>query len=104
MKAAYDIVFKVLANPTRRAIFESLSRDGEQTINPIIKSAGISQSAVQKHLQALKLAGLLHISEGFSPRYAARREGTAPLNDWLNAYGAAMAERGQPAVAGAGET
>jgi DNA-binding transcriptional ArsR family regulator len=87
VKAAYDIVFKALANPTRRAIFECLSRDGEQTINPLIKSAGISQQALWKHLQVLKLAGLLHVSEDFSARYSARREGTAPLTDWLNAYG-----------------
>lgn len=103
MKEAYDIVFKALANPTRRSIFECLSRDGEQTINPLIKSAGISQQALWKHLQALKLAGLLHVSEGFGPRYTARYDGIAPLTDWLNAYGAATTGRG-PANRPGGET
>ena len=86
-KAAYDIVFKALADPTRRAIFESLSRDGEQTIRPLIESAGISRQCLLRHLQVLKLAGLLDVSEGYRPRYTARCEGTAPLTDWLNASG-----------------
>ena len=49
--------------------------------------AGISRQAVLKHLQVLKLAGLLDVSEGFRPHYTARCEGTSPLTDWLNAYG-----------------
>jgi len=32
MPAAPDDFFKTLADPTRRAIFERLSRDGEQTV------------------------------------------------------------------------
>jgi DNA-binding transcriptional ArsR family regulator len=103
VKATYD-VFKALADPKRRAIFEFLSRDGEQTISPLTKFAGIPPQAVLKHLQLLKLAGLLHVSEGFRPRYTARCEGTAPLTDWLNAYGPATAGRGPANRPGGGET
>jgi predicted transcriptional regulator len=88
VKSTFDTVFKALADPTRRAIFECLSRNGEQTIRPLTKSAGVSRQAVLKHPQVLKLAGLLQVSEGHAPRYAARCEGTAPVTDWLNDYGA----------------
>ena len=33
MKANTDAVFKALADPTRRAIFQRLSREGEQTVH-----------------------------------------------------------------------
>jgi DNA-binding transcriptional ArsR family regulator len=104
VKAAYEIVFKALADPTRREIFECLSRDGEQTINPLIKAAGISQQALRKHLQVLKLAGLLHVSEGFRPRYTAQYDGTASLTDWLNAYGRPDGEGPTASRCGGGET
>lgn len=48
-----------LADPTRRAIFERLCRDGEQTVGVITARAGVSQPAVSKHLGVLKQAGLV---------------------------------------------
>ena len=42
-------VFSTLADPTRRAIFERLVRDGEQTVRALTDRAGISQPAVSKH-------------------------------------------------------
>ena len=59
MHAAPDALFKTLADPTRRAIFERLSRDGEQTVRVLTNHAGVSQPAVSKHLGVLKLAGLV---------------------------------------------
>jgi DNA-binding transcriptional ArsR family regulator len=46
-------------SPTRRAIFERLCRDGEQTVRALTDRAGISQPAVSKHLGVLKHAGLM---------------------------------------------
>src|SRR5712692_9624866 len=66
MQAVADDVFKALADPTRRAIFERLSRDGEQTVRALTDRAGVSQPAVSKHLGVLKHAGLVRD----------RREGT----------------------------
>jgi DNA-binding transcriptional ArsR family regulator len=36
--------FQPLADPTRRAIFERLCRDGEQTVRALTDRAGVSQA------------------------------------------------------------
>src|SRR5580692_6860149 len=61
MHTAPDTLFKTLADPTRRAILERLTRDGEQTVRVLTDQAGVSQPAVSKHLGVLKLAGLVQI-------------------------------------------
>jgi DNA-binding transcriptional ArsR family regulator len=50
MHSAPDVLFKTLADPTRRAIFERLTRDGEQTVRALTDHSGVSQPAVSKHL------------------------------------------------------
>jgi DNA-binding transcriptional ArsR family regulator len=47
-------LFKTLADPTRRAIFERLTRDGEQTVRALTDQAGVSQPAVSKHLESVR--------------------------------------------------
>jgi DNA-binding transcriptional ArsR family regulator len=59
MQAVTNNVFKALADPTRRAIFERLARDGEQTVHALTGAAGVSQPAVSKHLNVLKHAKLV---------------------------------------------
>ncbi len=84
-----DHVFKALADPTRRAIFERLTRDGEQTVHALTRRAGISQPAVSKHLVVLKRARLVgHRHEGRETHYSARPQALAPLVDWMALYGA----------------
>jgi DNA-binding transcriptional ArsR family regulator len=46
-------VFRALADPTRRALFEELTRKGEQTVHALTRYAGVSQPAVSKHLTVL---------------------------------------------------
>ena len=58
MPQAHDALFTTLADPTRRAIFERLCRDGDQTVGALTARAGVSQPAVSKHLGILKRAGL----------------------------------------------
>jgi DNA-binding transcriptional ArsR family regulator len=53
MRAAPDDLFKALADPTRRAIYEHLVSDGEQTVRALTDRAGVSQPAVSKHLRLL---------------------------------------------------
>jgi DNA-binding transcriptional ArsR family regulator len=94
MQAAPDDLFKVLADPTRRAIFERLVRDGEQTVRGLTVFAGVSQPAVSKHLGVLKLAGLVRDRpEGRCVHYSAERQGLAPLVDWMKLYGAFWRDR-----------
>jgi DNA-binding transcriptional ArsR family regulator len=94
MRAAPDIVFKTLADPTRRAIFEQLCRDGEQTVWMLTEHAGVSQPAVSKHLGLLKRAGLVHDRhEGRETHYSAKPRGLAPLIDWIRLYSAFWHDR-----------
>lgn len=89
MGPAANAIFKTLADPTRRAIFERLARDGEQTVHALTGHAGISQPAVSKHLRVLKLAGLVRDRPaGRETHYSAEPQGLAPLIDWIGLYGA----------------
>jgi DNA-binding transcriptional ArsR family regulator len=83
MTKAHDVLFRTLADPTRRAIFERLCRHGEQTVGALTARAGVSQPAVSKHLGVLKQAGLVRDRhEGRQTHYSARASALAPLLDW----------------------
>lgn len=85
MSPSHDLLFKALADPTRRTIFEGLCRDGEQTVGALTLRAGVSQPAVSKHLGVLKQAGLVHDRHaGRQTHYSARRGALAPLADWTS--------------------
>jgi DNA-binding transcriptional ArsR family regulator len=80
-------VFKTLGDPTRRAIFERLSREGELTVHALTVPSGVSQPAVSKHLNSLKLVGLVRDRrDGRETYYRARPEGLTPLFDWLKFF------------------
>jgi DNA-binding transcriptional ArsR family regulator len=81
----HEMLFKTLADPTRRAIFERLCREGEQTVGALTAQAGVSQPAVSKHLGVLKQAGLvLDRHEGRQTHYRAQPGALAPLTDWTS--------------------
>jgi DNA-binding transcriptional ArsR family regulator len=80
-----DTLFRALADPTRRAIFERLCRHGEQTVAALTARAGVSQPAVSKHLGVLKQAGLVRDRpQGREIRYTAQLSALAPLIDWTS--------------------
>jgi len=80
-----DTLFRTLADPTRRAIFERLCRQGEQTVAALTARSGVSQPAVSKHLALLKRAGLVRDRhEGRQTHYSAQRQALAPLLDWTS--------------------
>jgi DNA-binding transcriptional ArsR family regulator len=94
MQAVADNLFKALADPTRRAIFEHLSRDGELTVHALTDRAGVSQPAVSKHLGVLKHARLVRKRcEGRETHYSAYPQALAPLVDWMSVYGAFWRDR-----------
>src|SRR6204780_2266303 len=94
MQLQPDNLFKALSDPTRRAIFEHLSRDGEQTVHALTYRAGVSQPAVSKHLAVLKLARLVRDRrEGRETHYSARPQALSPLVDWMTLYGSFWRDR-----------
>lgn len=83
MSTAQDLLFRTLADPTRRAIFERLCREGEQTVGALTARSGVSQPAVSKHLGTLKQAGLVRDRhEGRQTHYSAQPGALNPLIDW----------------------
>jgi DNA-binding transcriptional ArsR family regulator len=94
MQPVADNLFKALSDPTRRAIFEHLARDGEQTVHALTGRARVSQPAVSKHLTVLKRAKLVrHRREGRETHYRAQPDALAPVVNWLNLYGAFWRDR-----------
>jgi DNA-binding transcriptional ArsR family regulator len=94
MQAVADDLFRALSDPTRRAIFECLARDGEHTVHGLTVRAGVSQPAVSKHLAVLKLARLVrHRREGRETHYRAQPRALVPLVDWMGYYGVFWPER-----------
>ena len=85
MPTAHDVLFKTLADPTRRALFERLCREGEKTVGALTARAGVSQPAVSKHLGVLKQAGLVRgRHKGRQTHYRAQPGALAALSDWTS--------------------
>ena len=90
---AEDRIFHALADPSRRAIFESLTR-GEAAVKDLTSRFDISQPAVSQHLAALKDAGLVKSRrEGRNVYYRVEPRGMKPLIDWITQYRAFWTER-----------
>ena len=88
MPVTTDRLLRTLADPTRRAIFERLCREGELSVVVLTGRSGVSQPAVSKHLAVLRRAGLVRRRrEGRRTHYRARPQGLTPLVDWMSVYG-----------------
>jgi DNA-binding transcriptional ArsR family regulator len=88
-----DRVFRALADPSRRAIFERLTR-GEAAVKELTARFDISQPAVSQHLAALRRAGLVtERREGRLAYYRVEPKGLKPLIDWITHYQAFWLER-----------
>lgn len=88
-----DNVFRALADPSRRAIFESLTR-GESAVKDLTARFEISQPAVSQHLANLRQAGLvLERRDGRLVYYRVDPKGLRPLVNWITHYQAFWLER-----------
>ncbi|WP_306259839.1 helix-turn-helix transcriptional regulator [Pararhizobium sp. IMCC21322] len=83
MSNTHNVLFRALADPTRRALFERLCREGDTTVGALTTGAGVSQPVVSKHLRILKEAKLVRgRHEGRQTHYSAQLDALAPLSDW----------------------
>lgn len=79
-------IFHALADPNRRAIFETLIQ-GEAPVKDLTARFHISQPAISQHLAVLKDAGLVTGRRaGRSVYYRAEPSGMKPLLDWVAHY------------------
>ena len=88
-----DAVFRALADPSRRAIFERLTR-GEAAVKDLTPRFDISQPAVSQHLAALRSAGLVkERRDGRIVYYRVNPKGLRPLINWIAHYQVFWVER-----------
>jgi DNA-binding transcriptional ArsR family regulator len=88
-----DTLFRALADPSRRAILERLTR-GEAAVKDLTARFSISQPAVSQHLAALRKAGLVtERRDGRLVYYRVQPKGFRPLIDWITHYQAFWPER-----------
>src|SRR3982750_3061633 len=81
-----DAVFAALADPTRRALLDRLTR-GEASVAELAAPFAMSQPAISKHLKVLEHAGL--ISRGRDAQRRPARLEAKPLaeaTEWLERY------------------
>ena len=75
-----------LADPTRRAIFESL-RDRPRTVGELAAKQPVSRPAVSQHLRVLENARLVRVdAQGSRRLYSIRREGLEELKQYLDGF------------------
>ncbi len=79
-------IFRALADPTRRAIFEKLA-DGGMNASALRKGMTISQPAMSQHLAVLRNANLVREQrQGRFINYEVNPDGLAHIADWLAKY------------------
>ncbi|MDB6089132.1 MAG: transcriptional regulator, ArsR family [Gammaproteobacteria bacterium] len=79
-------LFRALADPTRRALFERLA-GREMSVSELKANFAISQPAISQHLAALRGAGLVcERREGRFAYYRAEPRALTPLVDWVDRY------------------
>jgi DNA-binding transcriptional ArsR family regulator len=78
--------FSVLADPTRRSVFERLA-GGPLSVGEIAAGLPVSQPAVSQHLSALRAAGLVRAeAQGARRIYRIDPAGLGPLRAWLDRF------------------
>jgi DNA-binding transcriptional ArsR family regulator len=81
-----DVVFRALADPTRRDILRLL-RGGQQTVGQIASNFPTSRPAISKHLRLLRAAGLVVTRERGTTRLCGlNARPLRAVDDWLQDY------------------
>lgn len=82
----YSSALSALADPTRRAVLESL-REGPLPVGAIAAGLPVSRPAVSQHLKTLKQAGLVRDrAEGARRVYYIDPAGLGALRRWLDEF------------------
>jgi DNA-binding transcriptional ArsR family regulator len=82
----HGYLFRALADPTRRRIFESL-RSGPRAVGELADDLPVSRPAVSQHLKVLKEAGLLRQRrQGTRSYYSIDPRGLEPLRTYLESF------------------
>lgn len=93
MVMAEPDIFRALADPTRRAVFERLT-GAEMTVSDLTRGFAVSQPAISQHLSVLKGAGMVvERREGRQAWYRAAPGALESLEAWVARYRTFWPER-----------
>jgi len=85
--------FNAVAEPRRRQILDVLA-GGERPVNDIVKTLGVAQPLVSKHLRVLREVGLVDVrDEGRQRIYRLDGRSLKPIHDWVKNYERSWTER-----------
>ena len=80
------LALAALGDPTRRTIFERLSR-GPSAVGDLAANLPVTRPAVSQHLRVLKEAGLVtETAHGTRRIYRVDPRGIGAMRDWLDAH------------------
>src|ERR687888_1638518 len=78
--------FNAVAEPRRRQILDALA-GGERAVNDLVRSLGLAQPQVSKHLRVLREVGAVDVREDGRQRlYRLNGHALKPIHDWVSAY------------------
>jgi DNA-binding transcriptional ArsR family regulator len=85
--------FNAVAEPRRRQILDALS-GGELPVNALVRTLGIAQPQVSKHLRVLREVGAVQVREDGRQRlYRLNGSALKPIHDWVASYERSWSER-----------
>ncbi len=85
--------FNAVAEPRRREILDVLAR-GERPVSDLVRSLGLAQPQVSKHLRVLREVGAVTVrEEGRRRLYRVNGRALKPIHDWVKSYERMWAER-----------
>jgi DNA-binding transcriptional ArsR family regulator len=85
--------FNAVAEPRRRQILDALT-GGERPVNDLVRSLGLAQPQVSKHLRVLREVGAVDVrDEGRQRLYRLNGRALKPIHDWVKDYERTWTER-----------
>jgi DNA-binding transcriptional ArsR family regulator len=78
--------FNAMAEPRRRQIVDALA-GGELSVNELVRSLGLRQPQVSKHLRVLREVGVVEVrGDGRRRLYRLNGHALKPIHDWVRSY------------------
>lgn len=78
--------FNAIAEPRRRQILDALAV-AELPVNDLVRTLGMAQPQVSKHLRVLREVGAVHVrDEGRQRLYRLNGQALKPIHDWVRRY------------------
>ncbi len=85
--ATTNDAFAAIAEPRRRQIIGLLARRDRWAVGDLVRTLGMPQPAVSKHLRVLRTAGVVSAGKDGQRRlYRLNPQGLKPVHEWVSAF------------------